>query len=30
MPESTLARDTTSVLIIVSEKMTEVFCQFKT
>lgn len=30
MPESTLTRDTTSILILISEKMTEVFCQLKT
>jgi hypothetical protein len=30
MPESTLTRDTTSILILISEKITEVFCQLKT
>jgi hypothetical protein len=30
MPESTSPRDTTSILILISEKVTEVFGQLKT
>lgn len=30
MPESTLPWDTTSILILISEKIAEVICQLKT